>query len=80
MAAEMAGALLEVKALTCKRDNGVPIFSNAGFELFPGDVAILRGKSGSGKSTLLKAIANLNIFDGRILYRGRFVLNPRREE
>ncbi|EIN07344.1 P-loop containing nucleoside triphosphate hydrolase protein [Punctularia strigosozonata HHB-11173 SS5] len=68
--------LFEVKDLAVKRDKGTAIFSNVNFDLNPGDVVVLQGKSGAGKSTLLKALANLNIFDGRILLRGRLGLSP----
>jgi ABC-type polar amino acid transport system ATPase subunit len=39
--------------------------------VFEGDVIVVQGKSGAGKTTLLKCVAHLDLYNGRILYRGR---------
>ncbi|KAF8844939.1 P-loop containing nucleoside triphosphate hydrolase protein [Paxillus ammoniavirescens] len=63
--------LLELRDVSCAKDNEHTIFSKLDFDVKEGDVVVLQGKSGSGKTTLLKCIAHLNVYDGRILYRGR---------
>ncbi|KAF9227892.1 P-loop containing nucleoside triphosphate hydrolase protein [Gyrodon lividus] len=62
--------LLEVHDVSCAKDDEHTIFSKLNFDVKEGDVIILQGKSGSGKTTLLKCIAHLNVYNGRILYRG----------
>ncbi|KIL00113.1 hypothetical protein PAXRUDRAFT_821991 [Paxillus rubicundulus Ve08.2h10] len=63
--------LIEVRDVSCAKDNEHTIFSKLDFDVNEGDVVVLQGKSGSGKTTLLKCIAHLNVYNGRILYRGR---------
>ncbi|KAF9246497.1 P-loop containing nucleoside triphosphate hydrolase protein [Melanogaster broomeanus] len=63
--------LLEVRDVSCAKDKEHIIFSQLNFDVNEGDIVVLQGKSGSGKTTLLKCIAHLNVYNGRILYRGR---------
>jgi len=63
--------LLQVRNVSCTRDNEHAIFSRLNFDVNEGDVVVLQGKSGSGKTTLLKCISHLNVYNGQILYRGR---------
>jgi len=48
-----------------------PLFHDISFEVFKGDVVIIRGPSGCGKTTLLKCISHLNVYDGKIALLGK---------
>ncbi|TFK54854.1 P-loop containing nucleoside triphosphate hydrolase protein [Heliocybe sulcata] len=67
----MSETLLQLREISCSRNDGSPIFSDATFNVNDGDVLVLRGKSGAGKSTLLKCVAHLNVYKGEILFRGK---------
>ncbi|KAG6376170.1 P-loop containing nucleoside triphosphate hydrolase protein [Boletus reticuloceps] len=62
--------LLQVRDVSCAKDEEHTIFSKLNFDVNEGDVVVLQGKSGSGKTTLLKCISHLNVYSGQILYRG----------
>src|SRR5437868_3778876 len=48
---------------------GIRLFKDLGFTLFPGCILIIEGKNGIGKSSLLKVLATLHYnFTGDILY------------
>ncbi|GFZ51799.1 hypothetical protein JCM24511_09567 [Saitozyma sp. JCM 24511] len=66
--------LLEIKNLTCRRDegSGSSIFHDLSLEVEEGEVLIITGRSGCGKTTLLKCVAELDVYQtGDILLRGK---------
>ncbi|KAI0818532.1 P-loop containing nucleoside triphosphate hydrolase protein [Irpex lacteus] len=67
----MPDTILELKDVGCSKSPGQPIFEHANFDVNERDVIVLQGKSGSGKTTLLKCLAHLNLYEGKILYRGK---------
>ena len=50
---------LTAKNLFFDYSKGVNVLSNLNFELYRGDVCLIKGKTGSGKSTLLKLMMSL---------------------
>jgi lipoprotein-releasing system ATP-binding protein len=71
----MSQTLLRVKNLSKTYRSGaaaLTVFSDATFDLDPGDCVAVIGESGSGKSTLLHLLATLDLpTKGEIFYRGR---------
>ncbi|EGN95960.1 hypothetical protein SERLA73DRAFT_185413 [Serpula lacrymans var. lacrymans S7.3] len=67
----MGEALLDIRGLSCLREQGHPLFSKLTFQVNEGDIIVIQGKSGSGKTTMLKCIAHLNLYEGSIFYRGQ---------
>jgi ABC-2 type transport system ATP-binding protein len=67
--------MLEICNLT-KRYSGIPAVEDVSFTLQPGEILGYVGPNGAGKSTTVKMIVGLLApSDGRILYRGRSVLD-----
>jgi ABC-2 type transport system ATP-binding protein len=67
--------MLEVRNLT-KRYHGIPAIENASFVIRPGEILGYVGPNGAGKSTTVKMIIGLlQPSDGRILFRGRSVID-----
>jgi D-xylose transport system ATP-binding protein len=55
-----------------KRFGAVQALTDAGLEVYPGEVVALVGDNGAGKSTMIKVIAGVNpADDGEILWEGR---------
>ncbi|KAI0693287.1 P-loop containing nucleoside triphosphate hydrolase protein [Cytidiella melzeri] len=67
----MPETILELKDVGCTKAPGQPVFEHVSFAVNDQDVVVLQGKSGSGKTTLLKCLAHLNLYEGRIIYRGK---------
>jgi len=63
--------LLEVRDVACYKSEGQPIISAINFVVNQGDVVVIRGQSGSGKTTLLKCLAHLDLYSGRLIYKGK---------
>jgi ABC-2 type transport system ATP-binding protein len=67
--------VLEICNLT-KRYNGIPAVHDVSFTLRPGEILGYVGPNGAGKSTTVKTIVGLlEPSEGRILYRGRSVID-----
>ena len=66
--------MLEISRLA-KRFNGIPAVDDISFVLHPGEILGLLGPNGAGKSTTLKMIIGLlEPSEGRILWRGRSII------
>ncbi|KAI5122960.1 hypothetical protein M0805_006839 [Coniferiporia weirii] len=66
-----AEPLLEVCDLGYSVDTKAALFKGVNFAVHANDIVVLQGKSGCGKTTLLKCLAHLNVYDGKVLYRGK---------
>jgi NitT/TauT family transport system ATP-binding protein len=77
-----AEALLELRGVNKRftaADHGddIVVLKDINFSLHPGEIVAMLGRSGCGKSTLLRIICGLTpASDGRVLYRGRPVMQP----
>ncbi|MBA2530316.1 MAG: amino acid ABC transporter ATP-binding protein [Euzebyales bacterium] len=75
-AAELAGALLELRQVT-KRFGDLTVLDRVSLAVAPGEVVVVIGPSGSGKSTLLRCVNFLAPPDsGDVLFQGRRVEPP----
>lgn len=62
--------LLEVKALSCVRDDRL-LFSDLNLEVKPGEIWRIEGPNGSGKTTFIRMVCGLfTDYEGDISYRG----------
>jgi ABC-2 type transport system ATP-binding protein len=67
--------MLEIEHLT-KRFNGIPAVEDVSFRIAPGEILGYVGPNGAGKSTTVKMIIGLlEPSEGRILFRGRTVID-----
>jgi ABC-2 type transport system ATP-binding protein len=67
--------MIEICNLT-KRYNGVPAVQDVSFTIRPGEILGYVGPDGAGKSTTVKMIIGLlEPSEGRVLYRGRSVID-----
>ncbi len=67
--------MLEICNLT-KRYNGIPAVQDVNFTIRPGEILGYVGPNGAGKSTTVKMIIGLlSPSEGRVLYRGRSVID-----
>jgi|SRR5271157_5764727 len=67
--------MLEICNLT-KRYNGIPAVEDVSFTIRPGEILGYVGPNGAGKSTTVKMIIGLlEPSEGRVLYRGRSVID-----
>ncbi|MDH5444206.1 MAG: cytochrome c biogenesis heme-transporting ATPase CcmA [Gammaproteobacteria bacterium] len=72
-------AKLEVKGLTCIRDDRV-LFRGLDFSLEPGQALQIEGPNGSGKTTMLRTLCGLTLpSDGEILWNGEAIEDVRPE-
>lgn len=71
--------MIEITNLKIKFDN-LDIIKDVNMKINSGDFVTIYGKNGSGKSTIIKAIAQINKYDGAILYNSRDVKKiPKKE-
>src|SRR5579863_6880986 len=67
--------MLEIEHLT-KRFTGIPAVEDVSFHISPGEILGYVGPNGAGKSTTVKMIIGLlEPSEGRILFRGRTILD-----
>ena len=59
--------LLEVNQIECSR-NSLKIFKPISFQLFSGDLFIIKGKNGSGKTSLIHCLVGLIPFRGEMFW------------
>jgi len=70
-----AAGTLEIRRLS-KRFNGIPAVDDVSFVVSPGEILGYIGPNGAGKSTTVKMIIGmLEPSEGRILYRGRSIID-----
>lgn len=75
----MTEALLELRSLTCERDDA-PLFAPLSLTLRAGEVMQLEGANGIGKTSLLRCLGGLSSrYRGELLWRG-VALERRRVE
>ena len=66
-----ADALLEVRSLSCVRDDRT-LFENLDFSLGSGQMLLLEGRNGCGKTSLLRILCGIRLQDdGEILWGGQ---------
>lgn len=72
----MTEPLLEIKHLSCERDERV-LFDGLNLRVCPGDIVQVEGPNGCGKTTLLRILTTVsNEYSGELLWRG----NPLQSE
>jgi branched-chain amino acid transport system ATP-binding protein len=72
----MSPPLLTVEAVTAGYQPDLPIITDVGLTVAPGELVTIIGPNGAGKSTLIKAIAGLlRITGGRVLMAGEDIAN-----
>jgi heme exporter protein A len=77
MTKQTALTMLEVKQLSCERDDRV-LFENLSFSMTSGEVLQIEGQNGSGKTTLLRILSGLSeAFTGKIYWRNQDVETER---
>jgi simple sugar transport system ATP-binding protein len=60
---------LELKGVTCRNKEGVPVLNKVSFEAYSGEILGIAGIAGSGQKELLESIAGLETIEsGEILY------------
>jgi branched-chain amino acid transport system ATP-binding protein len=63
------------------RYSGLPVLHGVSLTLDPGETVCVVGANGAGKSTLLRAVMGTQqVFEGRVLFRGREIQRLRTEE
>ena len=71
--------LLEVKELTCERDDRI-LFSGLSFSVNSGETIQIEGSNGSGKTSLLRILCGIsNHFDGELFWQGQPIETVREE-
>ncbi|MEY2853065.1 MAG: hypothetical protein RL030_197 [Pseudomonadota bacterium] len=68
-----AQPLLELRDLSLRRADGVPVYQDISFTMSPGEVLSIVGESGSGKSQLLLSLLGLAMPDSRLSGSARFL-------